>query len=339
MPAKQLSRRLSSLPRVALALGLVFLAACDKENTTAPHSPGAPDSLSVTVTGPTVQLTWTLGHASTSVRVLRRLNATPSGPTDPAATLVYSGTASAVDDSLTRLLPATPDTARTYHYAVFGCDASAGCEATGRRDSITLTLDQCLDAGGYTIYWRHASASVCADRTDLGTAATTMTPNWWKSCETNCLIATARQLSQTGIDQATAIGQALTMLGTPMGRVISSEFCRCLQTASNMGFTTVEQDSSITYFVYDEANRCAGAFAHIVTVPAAGTNTAIIGHGGFSTSCPDLSSLGMGEAAIYKPDAQGGARFVLRMTPEAWTALATGAPLLRQSPATMDGTP
>ena len=41
---------------------------------------------------------------------------------------------------------------------------------------------------------------------------------------------------------------------------------------------------------------------------AAGTNTALIGHAGFT--CAVLQSLAWGEAAIFKPDGAGGTQFV-----------------------------
>jgi hypothetical protein len=197
------------------------------------------------------------------------------------------------------------------------------CETTGSRAQAAPTVVQCLGAGGYTIYWRHALANICGDRTDLGTAATTSVPNWWRSCATNCDSATARQLGQAGIDSARTMGMEMSARQIPFGRVVSSEFCRCTQTAEYMGFApaTIELDQGITFFVYDEMGRCGASMLRLAEPPAAGTNTAIIGHAGFSTPCPVLSTLNMGDAAIFKPDGTGGATFIERVLVGGWDSL------------------
>jgi hypothetical protein len=71
--------------------------------------------------------------------------------------------------------------------------------------------------------------------------------------------------------------------------------------------------------VYDDRGRPHPPRARIAEVPAAGTNTAIIGHTGFT--CGVLGSLAWGEAAIYKPDGAGGARLIARVESGAWLAL------------------
>jgi hypothetical protein len=230
---------------------------------------------------------------NTHVRVLRRLDTAPVDAADPSATVVFFGTATSASDDLTALLPSTATTPRTYHYAAFGCTGLGVCEPTGSRTTAAPTLVQALRAGGYVLHWRHSAATVCADQTALGTAATTMSPDWWKSCNDQCPpggTATARQLDDNGRTESTAIGEIFGTLQIPIGRVISSEFCRNLQTAERMDFgPTIEQSPAITYFVHDEPNRCANSYGLIGEAPAAGTNTAIIGHAGFS--CPVLEAL------------------------------------------------
>jgi phosphohistidine phosphatase SixA len=218
------------------------------------------------------------------------------------------------------LLPDMPDAARTYHYAAYGCTPAADCETAGSSTTLALTLTQALVGGGYNIIWRHASANVCSDNLALGTAATTSTPDWWKSCETDCTIATARQMNAAGVTEATVIGQDLTALGVPFSRVLSSEYCRNTQTAELMALgPVIEERQDITYFVYDEANRCANSEALLATPPDPGTNVALIGHAGFV--CPVLDSLAWGEAAIYKPDGSGGSLLITRVPWNGWMAL------------------
>ncbi len=289
--------------------------------TATPANP-APASLAAAVDGDDVALTWSApdpASGKTHVRVLRRLNAAPSDPSDPAASVVFFGTASAATDPLTDLLPTTSETARTYHYAAFGCTAGGDCESTGSRTTLAPTLVEVLRAGGYVLHWRHAAADICGDQLQLGTAATTMVPDWWKSCDAVCATATARQMNANGVTQSTTIGSEFTRLGIPVGRIMSSEYCRNFTTAELMNFgPTIELRQDITYFVYDEAGRCDASYALIDEVPAAGTNTALIGHAGFTPPCPVLSSLAWGEAAIFKPDGQGGELLVARVLADDW---------------------
>jgi phosphohistidine phosphatase SixA len=285
----------------------------------------APVGLAASVDGNAVLATWTAPDPSsghTQVRLLRGLNAPPTGPDDPLATLLYAGPATSFRDPLTGLLPDTPEVPRTYHYAVFGCPSIGSCEAMGSHATVTPTLAQALRAGGYVLYWRHPSATVCIDRTDLGTAASTTYPDWWKRCDAACsppdpVTATARQLSATGVAQATAIGEFFRDQAIPVGRVLSSEFCRCVTAAELMNLgPAIEQDPGITFFVHDEPNRCAHALARVAEPPAPDTDTAVIGHAGFT--CPILDSLAMGEAAVYRPDGAGGADYITRVPSDAW---------------------
>ncbi|HYC55031.1 MAG TPA: hypothetical protein VEL28_08845 [Candidatus Binatia bacterium] len=284
-----------------------------------------PTNLVAVVDDDEIDLTWThpdpdegLSHA----RVLRRLDAAPTDPQDPAATEVFFGVGEAAADDLTALLPDTSTTPRTYHYAVYACTPSGQCDAAGSHDTVTPSLVQALQGGGYVIHWRHSSADVCADSTGLGTAATTSSPNWWRTCDSNCATTTARQLNTTGRNESVAIGDALAARGITIGRVVSSEFCRNFETAALMDFgPVVEESPLITFFVYDEANRCTNSYDFLEQVPAAGTNTALIGHAGFPSPCAVLGSLAWAEAAIFKPDGMGGTTFVARVLGNEWVGL------------------
>ncbi|MFN2427854.1 MAG: hypothetical protein ABR587_15565, partial [Candidatus Binatia bacterium] len=284
---------------------------------------GAPDALSAQINGAVIELEWIApapASGNTQVRLLRRLNLEPSGPEDPSAVVVFEGSAddSAADD-LTDLLPNTSGTTRTYHYAAYGCDVDS-CEATGSHTTLTPTVRNVLRAGGYVVHWRHASADVCSDSTHLGKADVTMVPDWWKSCDDNCGTATARQLNAAGLAESIAIGDDFATLGITVGRVISSEFCRNVETAALMDFgPVIEESQELTFFVYDEAQRCSNTFVMLGEEPAPGTNTALIGHSG--NACVPLSSLAWSEAAIYKPDGMGGATFIDRVTHDAWLTL------------------
>ena len=244
----------------------------------------------------------------------------PLGPDDPIATVVYEGAASMTSEPLRNLLPTTPDSSRTYYYAVYDCDAAGSYGGVPANADVSPTIGQALVGGGYNIVWRHANATLCDDAFDLGTADQTSSPSWWKSCDANCATATARQLDAEGITQAEQMALTIASRGFPFGRVLASEFCRCVTTAEllNLG-PPIEQEPGITGFVYDEGNRCANTMMLAADEPAEGMNVAIVGHS--VHDCGELDTLAMGEAVIYKPDGTGGAIFITRVSSSDWASL------------------
>jgi phosphohistidine phosphatase SixA len=291
---------------------------------------GEPSDLIVVIDGSEVRLAWTNADPSggyTQALVLRRLNAPVDGPEDPQATLVFIGHSATATHLLTDLLPSVHEQTRVYHYAVFPCTAQGECGSDGAAATLSPTLPEALRGGGYVLHWRNAFADVCRDHTELGTAANPIVPDWWKSCEADCARASAQQLSDSGRAQATEIGRAFDILRVPVGRVVSTEFCRGVTTAELMDLgPPVEQSPSLTYFVYDEAQRCADSYALLQQTPAAGTNTALIGHAGFAPPCSVLSTLAQAEAAVFKPDGQGATAFVTRVTASEWNDLLPSGP-------------
>jgi hypothetical protein len=257
------------------------------------------------------------------VRVLRRRGAPVHGPADPLATRVYEGAAGAFDEPLDRVVAAP----QVNHWAAFGCDDGGFCEQGGAVAQFAPTVTQALRAGGYVVWWRHATANACVDRSDLGRC----TPDgggwscppgeWWKSCDPVCSTATARQLTPAQSDaEIAAIGGAFRTRGFPVGSVRSSEFCRCRTTAEGFAFgPPVVTTPDLTFFLYDEANRCATAYALLNTPPDAGSNTALVSHAGFA--CPVLDALASGEAAVFKPDPPRMPVFIVRVPHSGWSAL------------------
>src|SRR6185436_10063318 len=73
-----------------------------------------------------------------------------------------------------------------------------------------------LTRGGYVIYFRHA---------DTGPAYSEQGVDL-KRCETQ------RNLNDDGREEATLIGAQFRALKIPVGEVLASEFCRCVDTAN-----------------------------------------------------------------------------------------------------------
>ena len=151
-----------------------------------------------------------------------------------------------------------------------------------------------LQKGNHVLSFRHALANLGNDQ--CGAAV----DNWWRSCDVNV----ARQLSPQGNADAKAIGRVLKMLGVPVGRMLSSEFCRCFGTAQLMDFgLPVVQLTEITYCAYNtELTRYADTMQLISTQPTDGKVTVIVTHAGFSNppSPAPLNDLLWGDAAVFQ---------------------------------------
>ena len=80
-----------------------------------------------------------------------------------------------------------------------------------------------LRKGGYNIYFRHAE-------TDWSQNDHVAAAGDWTSCDP----ARIRQLAPEGRRNARRIGEAMRALRIPVGRVLSSEYCRAAETARLM---------------------------------------------------------------------------------------------------------
>jgi hypothetical protein len=295
-----------------------------------------------------VALRWTTPTDSsfTRVRLLVRMDVAPASDTDPQATLLYTGTNTSFDQDIEQLLPDMPyreypfggsgtkpslqmrltqRQPRVYLYALYGCSASA-CEPIAARATFRRNLTEALQKGGYTLFWRHASASTCGDDFGLGNPPNAVIPDWWKTCRsttapTLCGAYTtnpdggvtvttqapfARQL--TDPPAATEILNIRTYLqgrSIPISAAYTSEFCRCSESAR--GYfqhlapgVLVQERQDLTLGVY--GNRCPNVVGLTSAPPDAGTNVGMVSHSGMG--CPtDL--LSWSQAAVFKPRATG----------------------------------
>ena len=178
-----------------------------------------------------------------------------------------------------------------------------------------ISLVQALQRGGLTVYFRHA---------DTGPAYSEPRPIDLNRCETQ------RNLNENGRLQARVIGEQFRRLNIPVGDILSSEFCRCWQTAE-LAFGRYRKVSALTGVSRDPeaaADRRASAEALrklLGTVPASNTNTVLVSHG-YNLFDLEQFLLGtQGEAAVYRPDGRGGYALVARVTPDEWAKLAGDA--------------
>lgn len=289
--------------------------------------PPRPQDLSVELLEGVVWLRWTPADPAAGwhrPRILRRLNQPPSGPDDPDAAVIAGIAAGSASDSIRALLPDVPrlhqgeSTARVYFYTVFGCTDEGRCDPGGSTASLRPTLTDALRGGGYVLHLRHASADVCGDRF-LGTAANPVLADWWRSCDDVCVTAPARQISAVGRAEAVLLGEVFRGRGFAFDRVLSSEFCRNFTTADLMSLgPPTELLPAITYWVYDELERCTDSYALLSEMPSDGTNRVLVGHAGFPAPCPVLDELAWAETAIFKPDGAGGTVHIARVLVHEW---------------------
>jgi phosphohistidine phosphatase SixA len=163
-----------------------------------------------------------------------------------------------------------------------------------------LTADA-LRRGGYVIFLRHATADQGSDGVGFDLA--------------DC--STQRNLGVAGLRQAEMIGQGIRGQQISIGDVLSSEFCRALDTA-RIAFGTAQPAPHLNLCCLDgrdltDADRRDFLQRALGSRPRPGTNTVLVGHG-----TQLMTDLGMGEAAVYAPDGSGGFTRVARILPEEW---------------------
>lgn len=176
-------------------------------------------------------------------------------------------------------------------------------------------LVEALRGGGYVIYFRHA-------QTDFSNPDRISTAGDWKSCDP----ARVRQLSDAGRESARRVGAALRALGIPVGRVVSSEYCRCVETATLLDVGPVT--TSLDLFNVLAAEWAGGKEAlverarrRIQEPPPPGTNTILVSHGFLLREATSHQPGEMG-GAIHHPHGTAPLQAVATLDLDDWEALA-----------------
>ena len=176
-------------------------------------------------------------------------------------------------------------------------------------------LVDALRQGGYVIYFRHAA-------TDWSQKDQVTSVGDWLSCDPSRM----RQLSDQGRAVARRIGDAIRRLNIPVGRVLSSEYCRTRQTAQLMGLGPVVPTQAIMNMLV--ADMVGGRQAVIERArrelgrkPEPGSNTILVAHGNLMRAASGAYT-GEAGAGIFLP--MGDKKFVLvaELEPDNWIALA-----------------
>lgn len=165
-----------------------------------------------------------------------------------------------------------------------------------------------LRSGGYVILVRHALTDFSQSDTD---------PSNLTNCETQ------RNLNQAGRDQSVAIGQAIQSLSIPVGKVLSSEYCRCVETAE-LAFGKVETRQDLNSFMsvpQEEKTRRVNAIKDLLGIlPATGTNTFLVTHRHMLRQASGVE-LPEGGAAVFKPEGHSQFQLIARVPSHRWQAM------------------
>ena len=186
----------------------------------------------------------------------------------------------------------------------------------GAQQSARTVFDD-LKQGGYVIVIRHG-------RTNRSPAFPRDVP------PTNLADCSGQtMLTETGRDQARAIGAAFRKANIPVGKVLASGLCRAMETG-RLAFGRAEASDALLIESFVPAagtavpppwpQRVEMMKAMLGSVPEAGANTILITH------FPNIrGSLGIqinfGDAAVVKPDGGGGFAVVGTIRAREWAGL------------------
>ena len=181
-------------------------------------------------------------------------------------------------------------------------------------DAGQMEAIKALRGGGHVIVFRHGATH--ADQADTDPLDITN-------------VAKQRQLNDQGRALARAIGEAMRKLNIPVGQVVTSQFNRAVETGTLLGFGAVTSTADITegglVVTPNENNRRAAAMKKLAaTVPPAGANVVLVSHKPniMDAFGKDWFDVREGEASIFKPDGNGGTKFVVRVQAAEWAKLA-----------------
>lgn len=163
-----------------------------------------------------------------------------------------------------------------------------------------------LQSGGFVFYIRHAAT----DQTQ-----TDSQPVDLSDCSKQ------RNLSKTGIQQAKEIGEFFTHHGIPVGRVHSSPFCRCKDTAK-LAFGHFEENDALYFAISlprQQKEFKAMQLRLLLGDNKTKGNTILVSHTSNLKEATGIWPKPEGATYLFKPDNQGAYTVIGRIAPELWT--------------------
>ncbi len=170
-------------------------------------------------------------------------------------------------------------------------------------------LLQALRAGGFVIYMRHAATEHTEIDQDLRNI---------QDC------ATQRNLSAQGRQQARQFGDVIRSLGVPIGKVESSPYCRCRETAQ-LAFGNFKINPVLYFSIAagpeETEEKAMKLRTLLLTKPAPGTNNFLISHTSNLKEAIGIWPAPEGVSVIFRPLGGGRIAYYGMMTIEQWLEL------------------
>jgi len=170
-------------------------------------------------------------------------------------------------------------------------------------------LMSALQKGGYVIYLRHAATEhtrIDSDRENLST------------CERQ------RNLSAEGREQARTIGKAFTAFGIKVTQVLTSPYCRCIDTG-RLAFGEATVEEALGFAISKDAaetKRLAAVLRKLLgTQPPAGANIVLVSHSANLKEATGIWPKSEGDAHIFQPHADGEFVHIGKVLVEEWLEL------------------
>jgi len=187
----------------------------------------------------------------------------------------------------------------------------ASGSALAADEAATLGALRELRQGGFVIYFRHG---------ETGSAGADRAPDM-RDCSTQ------RNLNDAGRAQVRRMGEDFRRLAIPVGKVLSSEYCRCWQHAEAMfgkgGYVIVEALSLPKSYpavtAEDRKLKTEALQALLAAMPAPGTYTVLVSHGNNVLMLTGVHPNTQGEAVIFQPDGKGGFARIAGVLPGDWS--------------------
>lgn len=135
-------------------------------------------------------------------------------------------------------------------------------------------------------------------------------------------------LSDVGREQARLVGENFKNFSIPVGNVLSSQFCRCKDTA-RIAFGRAEVNDKLNSVLGMDGDELRSRLEFLrqmlATPPDAGTNVVLVSHRGNIRKAMSGTALIWGEVKVYRPDGAGGTEFIGRIRVDEWATLAAAA--------------
>lgn len=172
-----------------------------------------------------------------------------------------------------------------------------------------------LVEGGYILYVRHGKTdSTFQDKLDK--------PNWWKSCDTRV----HRPLSDEGRAQMMNMGNQMRELRIPVAKVVTSEYCRAVDSGLLLQIVPIVQDPALNYadaqrhLKRSDLQMAAGMRTLFSQPPPPGRNVILVAHvHGFNPALDAaFSQLAEAETVVIKPGGEGKFDIVGRIAADRW---------------------